>query len=151
MTSTQRASVGERPSMHCTAEDTATPCLQNGKLLDPFLALPLRLLPLSLGVTATSDKPREFTSVVSRAWHASVSSPLRREIHRTNTSASPRAEANAAALTTSILDTFSRASLLARVARSSTSLNRVAALSCVASASWEEASTTCTPRHRRPP
>jgi hypothetical protein len=53
MMSTRRAPVGKRPSMDCAAEDTATPSLQNGKLLDPFLALPLRLLPPPLGVTAT--------------------------------------------------------------------------------------------------
>jgi hypothetical protein len=52
-----------------------------------------------------------------------------------NPSASPRAEANATALSASILDTFSQASLSARAALSSASLTRAATLSHVVVAS----------------
>jgi hypothetical protein len=57
--------------------------------------------------TVMSNKPWESSPVVSRAWRAFASSPLRRAILRERSYASPQAEASAVQLSASTLDTRS--------------------------------------------
>jgi hypothetical protein len=97
-----------------------------------------------------SNKPREFSLAVSRARRTSVSSPSWRAILRVKPSASLRAEASAAVLYISNLDTLFQASLSARVAHSFASLMRIAVLSHSTTDSWQKPPQYAPPWHEQP-
>jgi hypothetical protein len=63
-----------------TCQQLGAPGLQKGELLNLFLALPLRLLQLSLSINHCVRQAQEFFSVVSQSWCASASLPSRRAV-----------------------------------------------------------------------
>jgi hypothetical protein len=88
-----------------------------------------------LASVTVSDKPWAVSSATSRARCTSASSPSRRATFQTMLSISSHAEARAMILSSSTLDTLSRASFPVKAARSSASLTNATALSNVAVAS----------------
>jgi hypothetical protein len=110
-----------------------TPGLQKGKLLNPFLTLPVGLLlpPLSVGHCIGQAPGVLLGHILSLVCLRKLALEKVNPLSETST--------GVVVLFASNLNNLSQASLSARAAWSSTSLTRAAMLSHAATASWEEA------------